>query len=93
MDEHVITLLDACSHDQSSIARRCCDKQTSRLLKRPSIWNRKKGLLRGAELSRKSTLRSTKDAGARRELGVGIVARSGDNCACKLGASDPGEGF
>jgi len=61
-------------------------------LKRPSIWNRKKGLLRGAELSRKSTLRSTKDARARRELGVGIVARSRDDGACKLGASNPGEG-
>lgn len=93
MDEHVVTLLDARPHDKRAVARRRRDEQARRLLERPSIWHRKKGLLEGAELGRKGTLRGAKDAGSGRELGVGVVARGGDDGACKLGSSDPGEGF
>ena len=91
MDKNVIALLNVRSHNQSTITCRRSDKQSSSLLERPTIGNRKESVLSSTDLGRKSTLRRAKDARSYRELGVGGIGRCGDDCASEFGASNPGK--
>lgn len=89
MYKHVITLLHIRPHDQRTITRWRSYKQSRRLLERPALRHGEKRVLDGAELCCESALRCAKDAGSRRELGVGVVARGGDDGSCEFGAGDP----
>jgi len=91
MNENIIALLNVRSHNQSTITCRRSDKQTSGLFERPAIGNRQESILGSADLGRKSTLRRAKDTRSYRKLGVGAIARCGDDCASEFGASNPGK--
>ena len=91
MDKNIIALLNVRSHNQSTITCRRSDKQASGLLERPAIGNRQKSVLSSTDLGRKSTLRRAKDTRSYRELGVGAIARCGDDCTSEFGASNPGK--
>ena len=91
MDKNVIALLNVCSHNQSTITCRRSNKQASSLFERPTIRNRQESVLGSADLGCKSTLRRAKDTRSYRKLGVGTIARCGDDCASEFSASNPGK--